>query len=140
MTLMRTIASLGASLVVITLAGCAAERPILYPNAKLNEAGASVAQADVDECIAKAQSSGAKAHGGGPDPKDVAVNTGTGAAVGAATGAVFGRPGRGAAAGAAGAATGTVVRGVLRPHGNPTHRRFVELCLQEKGYQIVGWQ
>jgi hypothetical protein len=135
-----TPASFVAAAGLAMLAGCAAsERPIIYPNAKAQQVGASVQQADIDDCIARAQSSGAT-NTRGPKGKDVAINTGTGAAVGAATGAVFGRAGKGAAAGAAGAATGTVVRGILRPQGSSTHRRFVELCLREKGYQITGWQ
>jgi hypothetical protein len=88
-----------------------------------------------------AQTSGVKTTGGrAADPEDVAVNTGTAAASGAARGAVWGHPGKSAAASAAGAATGTIVRTVLRPRTNPTHRRFVETCLRNKGYQVVGWQ
>jgi len=138
---MRLTVGLGALSAVLTLAGCSTnERPLIYPNAHANQVGTVVQQQDIDDCLAKAQAAGANPQKTNVNGKDVAINTGTGAAVGAATGAVFGRAGKGAAAGAAGAATGTVVRGILRPQTNPTHRRFVELCLHEKGYQITGWQ
>jgi hypothetical protein len=138
---MRTTAAVFVStLACAALAGCAAERPIIYPNAKAQQSGPTVAQADIDECAQRATSSGATPQGGGPDTRQVAVNTGTGAAAGAAAGAVYGNAGRGAAAGAAGAAAGSIFRGIFRPHSSPTYRRFVELCLREKGYQITGWE
>lgn len=125
---------------LLAVAGCAAERPVIYPNAHYRQVGAAVAQSDIDQCVALAQSSGVQPSARGPSGEDVAVNTGAAAAGGAAAGAVYGNAGRGAAAGAAGAAAGTVFRGFARPRANPAHRGFVEQCLRDKGYQVTGWQ
>ena len=46
----------------------------------------------------------------------------------------------GAAAGAAGAAAGAVRGGFDAADPNPTYRRFVERCLRERGYDVIGWQ
>ena len=126
--------------VVVALAGCATQQPVVYPNDYYKKVGASTAQADVAQCKRLAETSGVRASSRGPEPADVAINTGTGAAVGAAGGAVYGHAGRGAAAGAAGAAAGTIFRGVFRPRSNPAYHRFVEQCLRDKGYQVTGWQ
>lgn len=124
----------------LIVSGCAAERPVLYPNPHFQQIGATAAQSDVDQCLALARSSGVRATAGGPDTGDVAVNTGSAAASGAARGAIHGDPGRAAASGAAGAAAGSIFRGFARPKVSQAHRRFVERCLREKGYQVTGWQ
>jgi hypothetical protein len=136
----RAWATAAAGAAAIALAGCAAERPVVYPNPHFKSVGPAVAQSDIDQCVALARDYGVQPRRGGPDSGDVAVNTGVGAASGAARGAVYGHAGRGAAAGAAGAAAGSVVRGVFRPRVNQAHRRFVEQCLRDKGYQVTGWQ
>ena len=43
----------------VLLAGCADKRPMLYPNARLKQVGADVAQRDVDECLRLAREGGA---------------------------------------------------------------------------------
>jgi len=120
--------------------GCSDARPVLYPNAHYQQAGAGMAQSDVDQCLALARSSGVKSETRGPNTSDVAVNTGSAAASGAARGAVHGSPGTAAASSAAGAAAGTIFRGFARPRVSQAHRRFVEQCLRDKGYQVTGWQ
>jgi outer membrane lipoprotein SlyB len=120
--------------------GCAAERPVIYPNAHCQQVGSAVAQSDVDQCLNLAQSSGVRGETRGPDSGDVAVNTGSAAASGAARGAIRGNPGTAAASSAAGAAAGTIFRGFARPKASQAHRRFVEQCLRDKGYQVTGWQ
>ena len=51
------------------------------------------------------------------------TNSSTGAAAGAAVG------------GAAGA-----VHGAFRNDANPTYRNFVQRCLRDRGYDVIGWQ
>jgi outer membrane lipoprotein SlyB len=131
---------LAAASFALTASGCAAERPVLYPNQHFNEVGASVAQADVDQCLQMASNSGVSATNRKADAANVAVNTGTGAAAGAAIGAIRGHAGRGAAAGAAGAAAGSIFRGAVRPTTNQVHRGFVAQCLHDRGYQVIGWE
>jgi hypothetical protein len=68
-----------------------------------------------------------------------------GTAVGAAAGSTgslvsSGNVGAGAAAGAAiGAAAGSV-HGAFRNDANPTYRNFVQRCLQDRGYDVIGWR
>ena len=56
-------------------------------------------------------------------------------------GAVLGSVGRGAGAGAAAGAAGGLVRGLFRGREpTPVYRRFVERCLSDKGYEVIGWE
>lgn len=121
-------------------AGCAAKRPALYPNAKLESVGPVAAQQDVDACIALA-----KENGYGPrSTRQVVTSTVAGGAIGgasgAAGGAVWGRPGRGAATGAAAGGAAGFMRGLFRSREPaPIHKRFVGMCLADRGYRVIGW-
>lgn len=135
----------GGVVLVVTLlwvAGCATQRPVLYPNHTLQDVGWDAAQADVDACIDEARAYGA----GGPHPAaktagSTVVGSAAGAAVGSVVGAVRGRPGRGAAAGAAGGAVGGFLRGVFRSRRvDPIEQRYVNICLSRQGYEILGWK
>ena len=134
------------------LAGCATSgpnsasaRPVLYPNAALNRVGDAQGRAEVDACINRAMSAGLT-----PQLKtnEVARRAGEGAAtagVASAVGALItGRGGEGLLrAGAAGAAIGGSAGAVSgsfhddRP--NPTYRNFVQRCLSERGFEVIGW-
>jgi predicted small lipoprotein YifL len=124
---------------LVLLQGCASQGPVLYPNAQYKSAGKSVVEADVRDCIALANSSGADSD----RLKELAEDTARGAVIGAGTGvvsgAIFGRPAKGAAAGAAGGGTATLLYSLLDNDGpNNLHRRFVERCLRDKGYEPIG--
>ena len=139
-----------ASLVFIS--GCASTgpnspsaRPVLYPNAALNRVGAAQGQIEADGCASKAVAAGLT-----PDEKSdvVARRAGEGAAVGgvaSAVGALI--TGRGASgvlrAGAGGAAVGGsagAVSGAFHnDKPNSTYRHFVQRCLSEKGFEVIGW-
>jgi len=125
----------------LLLVGCAAPRPVLYPNTHLNTVGAAAAEQDMNECIALAQQAGV----GGSKAGSVATRTATagavGRAAGAAAGAVRGNAGRGAAMGAAGGAAGGFVSGMIKSRDlDPVTKRYVEVCLQERGYRVLGWK
>jgi hypothetical protein len=130
------------AVVAAALAGCASQRPVLYPNAKYKQVGEAGAQRDVDECIRLAEQAGA-AHGGG----ERAVREGaTGAAVGGVAGAVAGAIGGrnvldSAAVGAAVGVAAAGTRGAIQS-GEPDdiHRNFVQRCLRERGYEVMGWR
>ena len=130
--------------VVVIGAGCAhSQSPVLYPNAKLKEAGKDQADAEIEACRSLADdyvsSGGAAAKEIG---KDTAAGGLGGAAVGAVAGAVSGRgAGRGAAIGAATGATAGAVHGTVKSAG-PSHvyKGFVDHCLRERGYEVIGWQ
>jgi outer membrane lipoprotein SlyB len=68
-----------------------------------------------------------------------------GAAVGAAAGSAGTLAGGGSVAAGAGvgAAIGAIagaVRGAFRDDGNPIFRNFTQRCLQDRGYDVIGWQ
>ncbi len=127
--------------VALTVASCAAKKPVLYPNNHLKMVGADAAQSDIEACIRLASRSGAGQNRAARTVESSATSAATGAAAGAAAGAVIGNAGRGAAAGAAGGGAGGFVRGAARSRNpDPVHRRFVEKCLRDKGYEPIGWR
>jgi hypothetical protein len=127
--------------VAIALAACASsQRPVLYPNAHLKNIGDVNAQRDIDQCMQMASDSGVSSSG-----NQVAKRGAEGAAVGAAAGGVGtaihgGSVGGGAAAGAAIGAAAGAVHGAFHNDTNPTYRNFVQRCLRERGYDVIGWQ
>lgn len=132
-------AALGAA--ALALAACAAKRPVFYPNAAYQQAGADGARRDVDECIELAKSHGADtdpaARAGEHTARGAAVGAGTGAAVGA----VVGSAARGAAAGAAGGGASSLLHGLFAwREPDPLQRAFVQECLSERGYRVIGWK
>ena len=125
----------------VLLSACAQKRPVLYPNATYQAAGATAAQRDIDECIQMAADYGHATDRGKNVAQSTVGGAAVGAAVGGAVGLVTGSPGRGIAAGAAGGGAGGLTRGAMKS-GTPDEieRRFVEQCLRDKGYQVVGWK
>jgi hypothetical protein len=122
--------------------GCASsQKPVLYPNAYLQQVGKEQADRDVEACRELASE-----HVSGTAGKDIAKSTAVagagGAAVGAVAGAVSGRGvGTGAAIGAATGATAGAVHGAAKQSGpSPVYKNFVDRCLREKGYEVIGWQ
>jgi hypothetical protein len=124
--------------------GCAGPKPILYPNAHYQRVGESVAQSDIEGCRVAADAAGANR-----DPSQVtqaarsaAAGGAIGGAAGAAGGAVVGRAGRGAGVGAASGAAAALMRWMLfrRPTTSQAHINYVDRCLQDLGYEPVGWQ
>ena len=117
-----------------------ATRPIVYPNEKLRQSGQAAVQADTDACLAEAD----EYLESGRVP-ELAKQTGEGAvvggAVGAAVGAVTSSVGRGAAAGAAGGAAGSLAHGLWHWRDpDPAERGYVEHCLRQRGYDVIGWR
>ena len=128
--------------VALGLAGCAsAQSPILYPNAHLQQVGQDQAERDIAACRELA-SQNVPSAAGKEIGKDTAVGAVGGAAVGAVAGAVSGHgAGRGAAIGAATGGTAGAVHGAAKQTGpSPVYKSFVNRCLREKGYEVMGWQ
>lgn len=132
------------------LAACSrAQKPVLYPNVKLQQVTKSQAESDIEECR-KLASEYVENTAGKDIGKGAAVGGATGGAAGAAGGAVHGAmSGRGAGAGAAigaatgaaaGAAAGAVRGAVKQTEPSPVYKRFVNRCLRERGYEVIGWQ
>lgn len=133
------------TITAVSLSGCATPmaKPAFYPNAHYQYVGPAQAQADAQACSNMAQQSdvgavnkidagraaaagaagvgtagvvGSLLSGHKPDLKDIAAGA---AAIGAG----------GAAATAAGQSVG----------GSSLYRQFVQQCLAERGYQLIGW-
>lgn len=130
------------SLLLLGLFGCStAEHPVLYPNVHLQRVGQTQAEGDIAACRDLASQYVESTAG-----KDIAKNTAIGgvggAAVGAVGGAVSGHgAGRGAAIGGATGATAGAVRGTAKQIGpSRVYKNYVNRCLREKGYDVIGWQ
>jgi uncharacterized protein YcfJ len=118
-------------------------RPVFYPNATLNRVGEAQAQSDSDQCSSNAKNAGLT-----PDEKDNAVARGAvkGAAIGGTVGAVSalvrGHPVQAVENGVAGAAVGGAagaVAGSFHEKANATYRHYVQRCLKDLGYDVIGW-
>lgn len=124
------------------LAGCArTQSPVLYPNAHLQQVGQEQANRDIEACRELA-SQNVPSAAGKEIAKDAAAGATGGVAVGAVAGAVTGHgAGRGAAVGAATGGTAGAVHGTAK-QVEPSHvyKNFVNRCLREKGYEVIGWQ
>lgn len=139
--------AIGAAVSVL-MVGCSSRRPVVYPNEKAQQAGDAGVAADIDECMRLAEQYTAGGGHGGEVAKDAAgraaVGAGVGAAAGAAGGAIYGDAGRGAASGAAGGAAAGLLSGIfggMRGRDpDPVFANFVNKCLSDKGYQVIGWK
>ena len=133
---------------LLTVAGCASKRPVLYPNDHYNQVGAAVADSDINACMQRAdqyvQSGGQGADTAQHVGTQTAVGAGIGAASGAVGGAIGGNAGEGAAIGAASGATAGLLSGLFgasQSHGpDPVYANFVDRCLRERGYEPIGWK
>lgn len=120
---------------VVILTACAS-RPVLYPNEKYKSVGKDGAVIDIDKCMDDGDKFIQSSKG-----KQILKSAGEGAFVGGLMGAVFGlitgdfvkTAATGAAVGGVGGAAG----GAITP--NKLKRRYTNMCLQKKGYQILGW-
>lgn len=113
-----------------------ASRPKLYPNATLKQRGVNASEADINQCISDANKYLESSEG-----KKIAKSAGFGAIVGGAIGAVAGaftgNITRGAAQGAAMGGVGGGVSGAMSPDELKHH--YVNQCLSDKGYHVIGW-
>ena len=127
--------------VLLSLTGCAMQRPVLYPNDHLKRVGSSVAERDTNDCLRQAEeyvASNGRVDGA---VKRAATGGAIDAAGGAAGGAVIGHAGTGAAIGGAAGATRGLLHGLSgKQNPSPVYKNFVNRCLRDKGYDPIGWQ
>ena len=130
-----------AGAILLGVAGCATQKPVLYPNAKYNHVGPEIARRDVDECIRFAEQHGVTHSSGEKAVRSGAGGAVIGGAAGAGAGAVRGSVGHDAGVGAAAGAAAGVARGAIQS-GEPgsVYKGFVQRCLREKGYDVIGWK
>ncbi len=132
---------------VLLLTACSSARPILYPNAHMQSVGKEIAENDIETCRELAKSAGAEESSGkaGRVATGTVVGGGVGAAAGAVGGAISGSVGRGSMIGAATGAVWGLLMGLYHAFAGPSqpnqaYTSFVNRCLQEKGYEVTGWQ
>ena len=116
----------------------------MYSNATLQKAGDARARQDTDACLAKAE-------GAGLTPDEKTNEAGQRAGKGAAAGAVAGALGalltggglegavRGGLGGAAIGGSVGAVSGAMTEKASATYRTYVQRCLGEFGYEVIGW-
>jgi uncharacterized protein YcfJ len=131
----------------LVLTACSTAQPILYPNPHMQSVGKEVAEKDIEVCRQSAESAGAEESTGkaGRVATGTVVGGGVGAAAGAVGGAISGSVGRGSMIGAATGAVWGLLTGIYHAVAGPsqpnqTYTNFVNRCLQEKGYEVTGWQ
>jgi outer membrane lipoprotein SlyB len=133
---------LPAFVIALLTAGCASTKPVLYPNDHFSGVGQETAERDIENCMRLAESAGADSAGSsvGQGAAQTAGGAAVGAASGAVGGAVVGAAGSGSAIGAASGATAGLLHWLFsKPQRSPAFENFVDRCLQERGYQPVGW-
>ena len=130
----------------VLVAGCATPiaKPAFYPNAHYQRVGAAQAQADAQACADLANQSDV-----GAVNKVDAARVGAAGAAGVAVAGTVGSVLKGnkpnvkniaagaAAIGAGGAAATAAGQSV---GGSSLYRQFVQQCLAERGYQVIGWR
>jgi hypothetical protein len=128
-------------LVTILLAsGCTSHGPVLYPNEHLKMVGEEQAQRDIDECDRLAAAY-VKSDAGKTMAKSTVAGGAAGTVIGGAAGAAAGSFKSGLGIGAAAGGAAGLVRGVSKAsRPSPIHKRFVERCLRERGYDPLGWE
>ena len=123
-------------LITLLLLSSCASRPKLYPNDTLKAKGKVASEADIDQCIKDADIYLESSEG-----KKLAKGAGFGAVIGGTIGAVgglfTGNVARGAAEGAAMGGAGGAVGASLTP--DQLKHRYVNQCLADKGYNVIGW-
>jgi len=128
----------------VLAAGCAAtapSRPVLYPNDHYRAVGGAIAERDIDVCLRRAAAFPGGTGRGDRLARDAATGALIGAASGGAWGAIRGDAAERALAGAAAGGAGGMARGAIRSkEPAPTYRGFVQRCLREQGYDVIGWR
>jgi hypothetical protein len=138
---------IAAGTLSLAVVSCSSPRPVLYPNAHFNSVGKEAADHDIAACKELAESAGAEESSGkaGRVATNTAVGAGVGAASGAVGGAISGAAGQGSLIGAASGAVWGLLTGLFYSSTGPSqpneaYANFVNRCLQEKGYEVTGWQ
>lgn len=141
----RVTTAVSSVCMVLVIAGCSGPAPVLYPNRHIKTVGEASVKDDIGACRHMAEEAGARQSDGkgGAVATNTAVGAGAGAAGGAVGGAISGGVGLGALIGAASGAvwgllTGLFSAGTSQP--NQAYVNFVNRCLEDKGYEVSGWQ
>jgi hypothetical protein len=122
------------------LLGCATQRPVMYPNEHLINVGSSQAETDIAVCSQLAKGY-IRSNPAGDTAKRTLIGGASGAVIGTVAGAAAGNIAKGAAIGAGTGGTSALLYSLFKAsEPSPLYKNFVSQCLQEKGYQVIGWQ
>jgi hypothetical protein len=127
----------------LALAACssAPTRPVIYPDAHYQSVGRVGADQDIDRCMALARDSGIAETRDGEIPRKAGRGAAVGGVAAGAWGLVSGNAAERALAGAAAGAGAGVVKGAFdSTETSPVFRNFVQRCLSNQGYHVIGWQ
>ena len=131
------------TLLAVALVGCAGmakPTPDLMPSEKLRATPTAQVQSDINECLGYADMYVRRPHDGKMVFLRSFGSAVAGTAAGAIGGTIYGNPGRATAVGAATGGLLGMLSGLADTTRNdPYYERFVERCLQNKGYEVVGW-
>jgi hypothetical protein len=116
------------------LAACAATAPVLTPNAHLQKVGPEQARRDVFQCKGLADQS-VRPSAAERAALEAAVGPKRGDLVGVSPGAGGGAPV------VTNIPPGSAAAGsVMSAEGTPAWKEFVVRCLEQRGYEVTGWQ
>jgi tRNA U34 5-carboxymethylaminomethyl modifying GTPase MnmE/TrmE len=119
----------------ILLASCSS-KPQIYPNAHFKKVGQKQADHDIKRCQAKA-SKFLKTSKAKKIMKSGVKTSIIGASFGASVGLLSGNFAQNTAEGAASGAAAGATRAAISP--DRLKRRYVNHCLEKKGYKVIGW-
>ena len=107
--------------------------------------GEEAADQDIEACRELAEAAGAEEGSGkaGQVAKSTAIGGGAGAASGAIGGLISGGAGLGSLIGAASGAVWGLLMGLFSTGSSQpsqAYTNYVNRCLQDKGYEVTGWQ
>lgn len=127
------------------LSACSSPQPVLYSNTHLQSVGEEAADQDIEACGELAEAAGAEEGSGkaGQVAKSTAIGGGAGAASGAIGGLISGGAGLGSLIGAASGALWGLLMGLFSTGSSQpsqAYTNYVNRCLQDKGYEVTGWQ
>lgn len=132
---MNLLRALISAVFLLSCLGCASS-PQLYPNKKYQDVGKDQANQDIQDCQTRADNYVSSGKG-----RAIASDAGAGAVVGSAAGAVLGlfshNVAMGALEGGGAGAAGGAAAGAMSP--DQVKRNFVNQCLKDRGYQVIGW-
>lgn len=129
-------------LLLLLLAGCATDskRPLFYFGSYQVPVSKAQSERDTNECMALARQAGVPENRDGEVAKKAASGTLLGGIAAGAWSLVRGNGSENMLAGAvAGGATGAAKGAIDSTEQSPIFRKYVERCLRERGYDVIGW-
>jgi hypothetical protein len=126
---------------LLLLAAACAPKPVLYRDELYEERGGkAAAQKDIAECRKIAKDEVGKLNLT-PAAEKSAWGAASGAAMGVVTGLITGDLGKAASSGAAIGATAGAASGAYQASKpDEVERAFVNRCLSERGWSVLGWR